>query len=54
MYWDCIAHDKHIVVHCIGIALLMISIIVHCNKNTYAMHWNEIGDDKHSCAMFWD
>ena len=29
-----------IVMHYIGIAMLMISIVVQCNRNELAMHWN--------------
>ena len=39
---------------CIGIALLMISIVVQSNRNTFAMHWDCIANDEHSCAMHWD
>ena len=39
---------------CIGIALLMISIVAQCYRITFAMHWDCIAYDKHSCAMLWD
>ena len=34
-----------IVVQCIGIALLMISIVVQSNRNTFSMHWDCIAYD---------
>ena len=53
MNWDCIAYVIRIVVQCIGIALLMISIVVQCNgdKHGCAMYRDCIAYDKHRCAM---
>ena len=52
MHWDCIAYDKHsralhwdcivmidLFVQCIGIKLLMTSIVVLCKRIKQLMHW---------------
>ena len=39
---------------CIGIALLMISIVVQSYRKTLAKHWDCIAYDKHCSAMHWD
>ena len=66
MYMDCIANNKHscqcigitmlmisIVVQCIGIALLLISIVVQCieDKHGCAMYRDCITYDQHRCSM---
>ena len=53
--YQCIAYDKQ-VVHCIKIALLMISIILQCIgiallKQISVMHRDCIAYNKHSCAI---
>ena len=52
-------HMSH-VLHCIGIKLIMISIVVQCIKialliiSRRAIHWHCITYDKHQSAMHWN